>query len=386
MPNLSTAERNEPMSDEELITRASNVIETLERQAAEQERVTAGLDRERRMASIARNRPGFLTERPDDEEGGAVINRNSPEARERRQAFANFARTGRMQAALRTSSDAGGGVFVPLEISSVIRQNLVQISQVRMVATTVTCSTDTLRIPKRTGASTATWVAENDTASATQPSYGGFDIPLCDARCYVDVSNNLLADSAVDVEAWLMREVTREFGRLEGAAFINGVGPKQPQGLLTSGDISYFPSGSASAITADAIVALPFQLGAAYAMNGCYLMSRSTMAACRQLKDSTGRYLFDANSPLDKNGLPTIGGLPVVDCPDLPVIGANNFPILFGDMASAYVIVDRAAPWTVIRDQVTQAAANNTRFHFFRRVGGGVALGEALVKLKISIS
>lgn len=110
------------------------------------------------------------------------------------------------------------------------------------------------------------------------------------------------------------------------------------------------------------------------------------MAACRSLKDSTGRYLFDANSPLDKNGLPTIGGLPVVDCPDLSPIGANNFPILFGDMASAYVIVDRAAPWTVIRDQVTQAGNNNTRFHFYRRVGGGVALGEALIKLKIATS
>lgn len=131
---------------------------------------------------------------------------------------------------------------------------------------------------------------------------------------------------------------------------------------------------------------MTFALPAAYAQNGCWLMNRNTMGAIRQLKDGVGHYLFDANSPLDKNGLPTLLGMPIVDCPDLPNIGANAYPIIFGDMQSAYIIVDRAQPWTVIRDQVTQAAVNNTRFHFYRRVGGGVALGEALIKLKIAVS
>ena len=161
------AERSAPAAggDDDLRARASAAINAIE----------CNIEEGRRMASIVRNRPGFLTERPEEEEGGAAINHNSPEARERRKAFAQFARTGQIQASLRSSSDAGGGVFVPLEISNVIRENLVQVSQVRAVATTVTCSTDTLRIPKRTGASTAAWVAENDTAGATQPSYGGFD-------------------------------------------------------------------------------------------------------------------------------------------------------------------------------------------------------------------
>ena len=61
-------------------------------------------------------------------------------------------------------------------------------------------------------------------------------------------------------------------------------------------------------------------------------------------------------------------------------------PIVFGSMSDAYIIVDRAAPWTVIRDPYSQAATNNTRFYFHRRVGGGVALGEALIKLKIATS
>jgi HK97 family phage major capsid protein len=323
----------------------------------------------------------------DDVGLAPAINRNSPEARERRKAFATFARTGRVQAALQTSVDSGGGVFVPLEISNVIRENLVQVSQVRQVATIITASTDTVRIPKRTGASTAAWVTDGETLTAgTQPAYGGFDIPVNASRCYVDVNNNFLADSAIDVEAWLMREVAREFARLEAAAFINGVGAKQPQGLLTSGDISYLASGVASALIdgthngADALIAMMFQLPAAYAQNGCWLMNRQTMAAVRQLKDASGRYLFDVNSPLDKNGLPTIQGMPVVDCPDMPNIGANLFPIIFGSMSDAYIIVDRAAPWTVIRDPYSQAAANNTRFYFHRRVGGGVALGEALIK------
>ncbi|MGO9547401.1 MAG: phage major capsid protein [Rhodomicrobium sp.] len=331
----------------------------------------------RRMASIRASRPNFLTGSPE-------TGRGSPEARERRRAFAHYARTGQVHASLQTSSDAGGGVFVPIEISQTIRENLVQVSQVRKVAHIEATSTDTLRIPRRTGASTASWVAEIDAANATGPAYGAVDIPVDDSRCYVDVSNNFLADSAIDIEAWLVREFAREMARLEGAAFINGTGAKQPLGLQTATGINYYPSGNASTLVDDAVVALPFQLPAMYAQNGVWLMNRQTMGAVRQFKDTVGRYIFDAT--LDKNGLPTIMGQPVIDCPDMPNIGPNTFPIIYGDMDAAYIIVDRAGPMTLLRDIYTQANVNQTRFYAFRRVGGAPVLGEAIIKLKVATS
>jgi hypothetical protein len=151
-----------------------------ERAVVDLERINA---RERRMASVRANRPGFLT--PNTRTGA-----DTPEASERRKSFLAWVRDGRPRAALQTSSDTSGGVFVPLEISSVVRENLIYADQIRRAATVLTTATDTLRIPQRTANSQAQWLAETDTDSTTGPSYGATDIPISGIRCEIPVSND----------------------------------------------------------------------------------------------------------------------------------------------------------------------------------------------------
>jgi len=345
------------------------------------ERATDGAERDRRMASIRMNRPGFLTE--NTREGFST-----PEARERRSGFVAWMRKGTPQAALQTSSDPGGGVFVPLEISNAVRENLIYADQIRRVATVLTTGTDTLRIPERTANSQAQWLAETDTDSSTGPAYGAADIPVSGIRCEIPVSNDFLADSAIDVEAWITRELGQLFAKTEGGAFIGGSGVKQPLGILNGtgvGGANYYPTGNASALVADSIVALPFQLPAVYAQNGAWLMNRATMGIVREMKDTAGRYLFNADSTLDREGLPTMQGRPVIDCPSMPNVGANAFPIVFGDISLAYIIVERMTV-SMIRDPYTLASQNMTRFVAMRRVGGAPVLGEAMIKLKVATS
>jgi HK97 family phage major capsid protein len=356
--------------------------QSLERRAwAALTRLERAEERDRRMASIRANRPGFLTPARDGDT-------SSPEARERRRSFVAWMRGGTPQAALQTSSDPGGGVFVPLEISKTIRENLIYADQIRRVAMVLTTGTDTLRIPERTANSQAQWLAENDSDSSTGPTYGAVDIPVSGIRCEIPISNDFLADSAIDVEAWITRELSQLFAKQEGAAFINGSGVKQPLGILNGtgvGAANYYATGNASALTADSIVALPFQLPAVYAQSGAWLMNRTTMGLIREMKDSTGRYLFDYMSPLDKDGLPSIQGRPVIDCPSMPNVGANAFPVVFGDISQAYIIVERMNI-SLIRDPYTLASQNMTRFVAMRRVGGAPVLGESMIKLKVSVS
>ncbi len=355
-------------SDTALRGRAMAAVRQIERNA----------ERGRRMASIQANRPGIFAPYQD-------TGRVSPEAVSRRSAFAAWVRNGRPQAALQTSKDSGGGIFVPIEISQTIRENLVLVDQIRRVASAVTTSTDTLLIPKRSAATTAQWLAENDTALPTDPTFGAVEISVNGARAYVDISNDTLADSAIDIEAWITRDLTKELARLEGVAFVNGTGIKQPQGLLQSADIASVATGDANLVTADSIVGLPFQLPAEYAAGpgACWLMNRRTAAAVRKLKDTVNRYLFDEN--LNKQGLPTIQGIPVVDAPTMPDVAAGATPIVFGDMQAGYMIVDRLN-MVLLRDPYSQAALNRTRFYIMKRVGGAVALGEALIKLKVAAS
>jgi HK97 family phage major capsid protein len=356
--------------------RAADAVRRLERAAI-------GAESDRRMASVRAARPSFLAR--EDRRGGADDMVRSAN----RDAFNAYLRKGEraMRAeqikALQTGNDVGGGFLVPLDFERQLVRNLVQVSQVRQASFIGQTSTDTVRVPKRTSASTAAWVGEVDTAQSTTPSYGAIDVPINDARCYVDVSNSLLEDAAINIEEELAMELAREFARLEGAAFISGTGVKQPTGLLTSPAINYVAGGDAGDIPPDAIVNLPFALPAAYAQNGVWLMCRSTMSAVRKLKDSVNRYLFDEN--LNKEGLPTIQGRPVYDAPDMPSVAANTFPIIFGDVYSAYRIYDRLQV-AIMRDPFTLATQSMTRFHARRRLGAAVVLGEAVVKLKIATS
>lgn len=356
--------------------RAAAVLRRLDRAAD-------GMERETRMAEIRRGRPGFLA--GADRRGDVHDLVRS----ERRQAFNAFIRHGERAMrpeqikALQTANDVGGGFLVPLDFERQLVRNLVQVSQVRQCAFIGQTSNDTVRVPRRTSASTAAWVAEVDTAPSTGPAYGAIDISINDARCYVDVSNSLLEDAAINIEEELALELAREFARLENQSFLLGTGVKQPTGMLTSPAVNYVAGGDASDIPADAIINLPFSLPAAYAQQGVWLMNCSTMSAVRRLKDQVSRYLFDEN--LNKDGLPTIQGRPVYDAVDAPNIGTNTFPIIFGDVFSAYRIYDRLQI-AILRDPFTLATTNQTRFHARRRVGGGVVLGEAIVKLKVATS
>ena len=69
----------------------------------------------------------------------------------------------------------------------------------------------------------------------------------------------------------------------------------------------------------------------------------------------------------------------------MPDVAANAFPIVFGDINSAYRIYDRIG-LTLLRDPFTQATNGIIRFHARRRVGGDVVLAEAILKLKIATS
>ena len=64
-------------------------------------------------------------------------------------------------------------------------------------------------------------------------------------------------------------------------------------------------------------------------------------------------------------------------------VGANAFPVAFGDFQRGYLIVDRMGV-RVLRDPFT----NKPYVHFYttKRVGGGVQNFEAIKLLKVATS
>lgn len=326
------------------------------------------------------NRPGAVVEEKD-----------APKLEAK--AFGGFLRSGREALgadevkALRVSDDTAGGYLAPAEFAAEVIKGIVEFSPVRQAARVGSTASGSVILPKRTGRPTASWVGETEDRPETGSTYGQVEIPVHEMACYVDVSQKLLEDSAVNVEAEVAADLAEEFGRLEADALVNGNGFKKPVGFMEDPNVAYSFTGNSSTLgsaPADLLIEFLYAMPAYYRNRGVWMMNGSTLAALRKLKDgTTGVYLWQ---PSYAAGQPeTILGRPVVEAPDMDDIGSAAEPIAFGDFASAYRIYDRAS-LSVLRDPYTKATQGLIRFHARRRVGGGVVLAEALRKIRCATS
>lgn len=283
------------------------------------------------------------------------------------------------------SNDATGGYLAPSDYVREIIKGVTEISPARQLARVRQTGAKSILLPKRTGQFAAQWVAEQGTRSETTGlTYGMMEIHAHELFALIDISQQNLEDSAFNLEAEISFEATEQFAVAEGAAFVNGTGVGQPEGILVNADVASTNSGTATTIAdadgqANGLLSLKHAIKTAYARNASWALNRTTLGSVRRLKDANKNYIW---MPGIAEGKPnTIDGDPYVEVPDMPNEGANAYPIAYGDFMRAYCMVDRVA-MTMLRDPFTQATSGNIRFLFRRRVGGQVVLAEAIRKLK----
>jgi HK97 family phage major capsid protein len=277
------------------------------------------------------------------------------------------------------TTGAGGGFLVPPEFFAEIDRNLILYSPMRSLARVIQVSTNGVLLPKRTANLTASWEGETDAEPAANAVYGQNDLTVYEMKCYADVSNRLLEDSAFDINAELSIDLGQAFGQLEGQAFVSGTGDsfKQPLGLIGSTITTTTTAGTA-AITAAELINFFYSLPSPYAANATWVMNRATMGYVRQIVNTAGFYVWQGPlAGIDAGDPATLLGRPVVEFPDMPDLGAGNFPIAFGDFKSGFRIADRVG-LAILRDPYSQQTAGNVRFHARRRVGGMVTKAEAI--------
>jgi len=380
--------RNDPVDNPENLddaTRAVNELRTgveefrsqLDQRLADHNRALGD-----RLAAIETrlNRPAPAAPRNPDE--------LSPELR----AFNSYLRMGDRAPAeeIRTliaSSDPQGGYLTPPEVSTEFIRNLVLFSPIRSLATVRATAADTVTYPKRTSITNAKWKGETQTQESSQPGFGQVDVPIRELNTYVDLSNQLMADSGGAASREVSLALSEDFGAKEGLAFVKGAGPLQPEGLLTNADVGYMPTGNAATLgssPSDLLITFYYSLPAPYRTRGTWLMNGGTLAAIRKFKTATtNEYIWQ---PAYSQGQPeTILGRPVVEIPDMDDVGSGTTPIMFGDIATAYRIVDRVA-LSILVNPYIRATEGITRIHATRRVGAAVVQPAAVKKLTCAVS
>ena len=283
--------------------------------------------------------------------------------------------------ALSVGVDADGGYLVPDTYEKTLIQALNDTMVVRKLAHTFVTACGVHKIPVVTSHGTANWVEESGEIPETSETFGQQHIGAHKLTALIKISEELLNDSAFDLEEYFQKEFTKRILNAEEVAFITGDGNGKPTGLLdadTGAEVGVTTE-SATEITADDVINLYYSLRAPYRSKAVWLLNDSTVNALRLLKDKNGQYLWQSSL---KEGTPDmLMGRPVYTSTAFPSIGAGQKAIAFGDL-SYYWIGDREGI-TFRRLNELYAAKGQVGFLATKRVDAKLILPEAVKVLQM---
>jgi len=292
--------------------------------------------------------------------------------------------------ALAGTSDADGGFLIPPTFESGIIMAAYDMAELRPLCQVGTTGRD-LVVLGALSKPTVAWGRQSIAITAQDLSTGGERIQIYDCRALTLISNNTLDDAEANIVSEMTAAFSRAMAEAEDDAFAAAAGDDSPQGVVANSAVlaRYVYSGVTAALSDathngfDVITEAYYGVKKVYRRNGTWAMNSNTEEVVRKLKDGNGNYYW---SPSVAAGTPaTILGRPVVNPEGLPDIGANAYPIVFGDFMSGYKIRDRAG-LSVKRLDERYAEYDQTAFVIKKRVGGKVTLAEAFCPIKIATS
>lgn len=207
------------------------------------------------------------------------------------------------------------------------------------------------------------------------------------------VTRELLEDSAVDIEAFLLNDITNSIADTFGNQVINGVGTTAPLGILESGaaaqtnvwNVVYVdaaePSSNttpAGTFTLDDLYDVKYDINPRYVVPGqmAWTLGNAAIKRMRKFKDNDGQYLWQPSHQIGQPAL--FDGDPVLFTPNMPALtAAADIPVaIYGNFKAGLGIVKHALGDFMLRDEVTNK--KYVKFYTKQRWGVGVTDGRAL--------
>lgn len=291
--------------------------------------------------------------------------------------------------ALSEGTDSAGGFLVPEDFRAQVIVALEKMNAMRSLCFVIPMKRDTMTVPTVTSKPTATWTGERVKHTESDTAFGNIMLVANKLSLFSRISEELLEDAAIEVEALLVRLFGESIRNAENAAFTMGTGINRPVGLVTHLDGSAFeiaPAGGAGTLGVTDPIRQFYALPSQYRQNAVWVMHNLVISKLRQLRDDsgagagTGRFMWTdgfGSTP------PMLMGKPVYENNDLPTTrgAGNRSVVIFGDLKN-YYIGDRRS----MSVRASQDASDGTNSAFLQdetwlkvteRVDGQVALDEA---------
>jgi HK97 family phage major capsid protein len=289
-----------------------------------------------------------------------------------------------------TTSTGGspyGGYTVPEAFESAMYEYARYQGAISSFATTITTDGGGTLIVPTVGSTygTADLTSEGSAYAESDDVFGQVSLGAYKITRLVQVSQELLQDTGVDLEGFLARSMGESLLAKEEAYFAVGTGSSQPGGLSASS--AGKTAASATAITADELVDLFHSVSPPYRSrpNCVWLAADSTIGAIRKLK--TG--VSGDNTYLWQPGLiagqpDTLLGKPIYAHPNVATIAASAKVVQFGDMSAFYI--RRAGGTVVQRLDERYAELGLVGFIAHRRIDSELADTSAVKHLVMAAS
>lgn len=330
---------------------------------AEFDNIEANIAREERVAAAeARAEEARAAKRPNMGEGEAR-GQDEVKAPEYREAFIELARAGfdpqaisaeyrdvikagvtKLESRAQTTSVGAGGYTVPTDLARVIDKTLKMWGPMydEDICTVInTSSGNAIDFPKTDD--TAVAVAQHTEATAMTDD-GGVDATFTkmtlNAFAYdtewVQISMELLQDSAVDIEQFIGELLGERLARRVNTELTTGDGTGDPNGIVTA-STKGVDAVAQAAITADELIDLFHSVDPAYRMSpkARWMFNDSTLKAIRKLKMGTGEYLWQPAMTAAEPG--TLLGKPYSINQAMATLATGTKSVIFGDFSKYYV-------------------------------------------------
>lgn len=278
----------------------------------------------------------------------------------------------RFQAAQSTGSNTAGGYTVPQGFYG--QMESAELAYGGMLEAAFVFDTDSgnqLPIPTDNDTSNSGAILQENVQAGQQDVTFGM-VPL-NAYTYTSkivlVSNQLLQDSAFNLDSFLAEKLGTRIARATNVHFTTGDAASKPNGVVTASTLGRTgTTGQTATIIWDDLIELHHSVDPAYRRNARFMMADSTLKAIKKLKTGDGQYLWQSGVALKEPD--TIDGKPYTINQDMAAMATSAKSVLFGDFKKYFI--RRVKGVQVLRLVERYADFNQTGFVAFQRWDGNL--------------
>lgn len=300
----------------------------------------------------------------------------TPNVVDEKKAFENFIRFGDTSGVVFnsvTSGSGSAGYLVPEDLRKEIVRIMYEAGAMMNLAQVINTTTLT-DIPIDGTAPTAYWIAEEGAFTDSSPTVNRVQLGANKLGVMVKVSEELLSDSAFDVESYVAELAGTAMGRSAENEFINGTVSGRPSGLI-AGTFSFgLTSSVTNSFNYEDLVGLFAAVKTPYANKGAWLTGRPALGTIMTMKDAANQFVFQPS--YDAGQPDRLLSRPLHTSEYMPALTTTAKGIAFGDF-SHYKIAVRGG-MSAQRLNERYADTGQVGFRFWQRLDGKMALAEAV--------